>query len=372
MAVYKLFPDKDSFIFTEVPTANAGFDEMLELGSYPVLDVGQTSRFLIHFSDKEIADVIDNKIGNTNFSASLNVKIATAYETPASHSVHAYPVFQYWDGGVGKYGDLPTDKSGCTWRFATAQNTNSWILPHNAVSMSSGVTGSYNDTFPGGGNYYTGSGGYNLHTSQSFETNDNLDLNIDVTNGTLLHYTGSLLNNGFIVKFDDDIEFSLTSSIKHKYYSGDTNTIYAPTLDIKWDDSSYVTGSLSVLTSAQSVINLTNNKGTYPDLDKQRFRFLARPKYPTRTFTTSSIFKTNYALPSQSYWGLKDEYTEEMVIPFDTTYTKISCDSTGPYFDLWMSGLQPERYYRILVKTELDGATTVINNDATFKVVRNG
>ena len=39
MAVYKLFPDKDNFIFTEVPTANAGYDEMIELGSYPVLEI---------------------------------------------------------------------------------------------------------------------------------------------------------------------------------------------------------------------------------------------------------------------------------------------------------------------------------------------
>ena len=51
MAVYKLFPDKDNYIFTEVPQANAGNDEMIELGSYPVLEVGQTARILLHFKD---------------------------------------------------------------------------------------------------------------------------------------------------------------------------------------------------------------------------------------------------------------------------------------------------------------------------------
>ena len=61
-----------------------------------------------------------------------------------------------------------------------------------------------------------------------------------------------------------------------------------------------------------------------------------------------------------------------MVIPFDTNYTKISCDSTGPYFDIYMDGLQPERYYRVLVKSEIDGTNTVIDNGNTFKVVRNG
>ena len=372
MAVYKLFPDKDTYIFTEVSIANAGYDEMIEIGGYPVVEVGQASRILLHFKDTEIANVVDNKIGSTNFSASINLKLASAYETPASHSVHAYPIYEYWDGGVGKYGDEPYDKSGCTWRYAGAQNSNSWTLPHNTITMPVNITGSYNSTHLGGGNWYTGSNGYDLHSSQSFELNDNIDLNIDVTNGVLLHYTGSITNNGFILKLDDAYEFNTTSSIRHKYYSSDTNTIYPPTLDIKWDDSSYVTGSLSVLDTTEAVIDLTNNKGSYPDIDKQRFRLLARPKYPTRTFTTGSIYKTNYALPSGSYWGLRDEFTEEMVIPFDSDFTKISCDSTGPYFDLFMDGLQPERFYRVLIKTVLDGTTTVVNNNSTFKVIRNG
>ena len=61
-----------------------------------------------------------------------------------------------------------------------------------------------------------------------------------------------------------------------------------------------------------------------------------------------------------------------MEIPFDTAFTKISCDSTGPYFDVYMSGLQPERYYKILIKSTLDGTTSVFDDDNIFKVVRNG
>ena len=61
-----------------------------------------------------------------------------------------------------------------------------------------------------------------------------------------------------------------------------------------------------------------------------------------------------------------------MVVDFDTKFTKVSCDSQGSYFDVYMDGLQPERYYRILVKTTLDGSTTVIDNQNIFKVVRNG
>ncbi len=61
-----------------------------------------------------------------------------------------------------------------------------------------------------------------------------------------------------------------------------------------------------------------------------------------------------------------------MVFDFDTTYTKISADDTSNYFDIYMDGLQPERYYRLLIKTEIDGSTSIVDTDQTFKVVRNG
>ena len=372
MAVYKIFPNKDTFIFTEIPFANAGYDEMIELGGYNISEIPQMSRILIQFPDNETNSVINEKINNNNFSASLNIKIASAYETPVSHSVLAYPVFEPWDGGVGKYGDYPWDESGASWRYALDRRQGSWTLAHNTVNMPQYTTGSYLEGYPGGGNWYTGSNGINLESVQNFEVNDDVDLDLNVTEAVKLFNSGELNNNGFIVKFSNDLEFNVTSSVRHKFYSSDTNTIYPPTLDIKWDDSSYLTGSLDVLGTDIAEIDLTNNKGQYPDIGKQRFRLLARPKYPVRTFSTSSVYKTNYALPQESYWGLRDEFTEEMVIPFDDEFTKISCDNKGPFFDVYMDGLQPERYYRVLVKSVIDGTTAVINKDNVFKVVRNG
>lgn len=180
------------------------------------------------------------------------------------------------------------------------------------------------------------------------------------------------MNNGFILRLQPDLEFNTTASIRLRYFGADTNTIYPPSLDFKWDDSTYNTGSLSVLNTSIVTIGIANNRGTYSDVGKQRFRLTAKPKYPTRSFATTSVYLVNYALPSGSYWGLRDENTQEMVVDYDTNYTKVSCDSTGPYFDVYMDGLQPERYYRILVKSTLDGSTTVIDNNNVFKVVRNG
>lgn len=369
MAVYRIFPEKDTFISSENVLGNAGKDEIIELGGYPdIAGVGQTNRILIKYSDSEIDRVITDKIGGQGYSASLNLYLADAYELPVDYTVYAYPVYGIWDNGVGKFGDIPTNKSGVSWKYRQASETNAWLLG----SFPTYVTGSYDSPLVGGGNWYTASAGYNMEFTQSHNTTSTHDVNLNVTKAVELMHAGTLSNNGFILKLSDDIEYNMSSSIRLKYYSADTNTIYPPFLEFKWDDSTYNTGSLSVLSNSISTINLTNNKGKYPDTGKQRFRISAKPKYPVRTFVTSSVHLTNYALPSASYWGLRDENTEEMVVDFDTQFTKISCDSNGGFFDVYMDGLQPERYYRILVKTTLDGSTTVVDNQNIFKVVRNG
>ena len=117
---------------------------------------------------------------------------------------------------------------------------------------------------------------------------------------------------------------------------------------------------------------LRKKENSNKDEGKTRFRLHARPKYPPRTFTTSSAFIKNYYLPTTSYWGLKDENTEEMVVDFDTNYTQISCDATSSFFDIHMDGLEPERYYRLLVKTVIDGSDVIVDDDQIFKITRNG
>jgi hypothetical protein len=83
------------------------------------------------------------------------------------------------------------------------------------------------------------------------------------------------------------------------------------------------------------------------------------------------LYTVNKALPQTSYWAVQDAKTEDMVINFDDTYTKISCDGTSSYFNMYMNGLEPERYYKILIKTDLsDGESYEIDNNLIFKVVR--
>ena len=184
-------------------------------------------------------------------------------------------------------------------------------------------------------------------------------------------YSGSLSNNGFLLKINDAYENYTTASVNLKYFGSDTHTIFPPYLELKWDDTTY-SSTLTELDTDIATIKIKNHKPEYVDSDKVRFRISARPKYPARTFTTSSIYLTEYKLPSASYWAIQDDFSQEMIVDFDTTYTKISADNTSSFFDIYMDILQPERYYKLLVKTTLNGSTIVLDNNNIFKVVKNG
>jgi hypothetical protein len=55
-----------------------------------------------------------------------------------------------------------------------------------------------------------------------------------------------------------------------------------------------------------------------------------------------------------------------MVVDYDTSYTKISCDRISNYFDVYMNGLEPERYYKILIKTILSTKEIIVLIKITF------
>ncbi len=60
-----------------------------------------------------------------------------------------------------------------------------------------------------------------------------------------------------------------------------------------------------------------------------------------------------------------------MVVDFDTSYTKVSADDNGSYFKVYMGGLEPERYYQLMVKVIVGDETLIIEDKGNyFKVVR--
>ena len=159
MAIYRIFPENDTFIFTENVTGNAGLDEINEIGGYPVAGVGQACRKILKVKTADIQTAINNKVGANLFTASLHLSLASAYELPQSYTLYSYPIYDSYTPGVGKYGDVPVDTSGVAWTFPTgyeSADSTKWSTPLYATVA--GVTGSYKESgslgYGGGGAWY--------------------------------------------------------------------------------------------------------------------------------------------------------------------------------------------------------------------------
>lgn len=334
MAVYKIFPEKDNYISSINPKNNYGRDEILELSSG-----NNISRILMKFPQEELLDIIDKSSGS--FQSNLKMYLAGGYY-PVEFDVNITPLSQSWDMGTGRDKDIPNP-----------QNGSCWDQPLNISS-----SWDYWDTMP---NIYK--------ISQSFNYNTFKDINKDVTSIVEGWYSGDMNNNGFLIKFPQDLESS-SFGYYIQYFSIDTHTIYPPQLEIYWNDVNY-SSSLSIINSSNFITKISNLQKEYTEGEKYKFIIKNRDLYPTRNFQTSSLYLNNKILPEESWWCLKDIKTEEIVINYHDIGTKIGADNNGNYFYLDFNGLQPERYYQILIKTIINNETIIIDNKSNyFKLIR--
>lgn len=362
MAIYKIFPEKSATLYSFYPLLNTGLDEILELSTFKsILDTNEVSRPIIKFSNSEIEDVINNKV-SSSYEATLKLSLAYASQLPLNYNIHCYPLAIDWNVGTGRLANSPITTDGVSWQYAT---DNEWFIDN---SFPSGTTGSYQSgSNHGGGLWYTSS---LFESTQSFNNKSSKDIELNITN-IVEAWDNSVIDNfGVIIKHDDLIEFTTSSKFETKYFSNNTHTIYPPCLEIKWNDYIYNTGSLSSVSSEQIVVTLGNNKGEFQQDSIQKFKINVRDKYPARSFQSSSVYLNNKILPTSSYWSIKDLDTEEIIIDFDENYTKISSDSNGNYFYIYLSGLEPERYYKILIKTIINGSTLILDDNYYFKIIR--
>ena len=69
-----------------------------------------------------------------------------------------------------------------------------------------------------------------------------------------------------------------------RYFSRETHTIYVPKLTMYWDNSTYTTGSLSLI-DTESYDVYTRVKPTYKDTEIAKIRLFGRDKYPQKSAT---------------------------------------------------------------------------------------
>ena len=388
--IYTIYAQKDATIYEKSETKNTGLDQVLELTHEYDGASKYNSRVLLKFDTAQLQSKINSgKIPLNSARYYLSLRATEVKEIPQEYTVYAYPLSSSWTNGTGRYYNSPLTTDGVSWKYRTSKTVGTeWEIPPAiidyewdsisqtwvdaniifGVNLTANVTSSY-FTKEGGGTWWNYD---NLECTQSFSF-ESSDIYMDVTQIVKKWVTGSgrFNNDGMIIKFSNDIESSTEEYASLKFFGTDSNTIYVPRLHIIWDDSSFSTGSLTQVSDDNTVLNVKLKK-TYSENEKAKIRVYANQRYPQKTYTTQSYYTKSYFLPTSSYYEVRDAYTDEVILPFNTTGSKISCDSDGNYFNLWMDSFQAERFYRILIKTETDGGDTVqiFDNNYYFKVVR--
>ena len=386
MAHYFLFPEIDTTLYSHPDRSemNVGSDEILEVVKErgTINQVLYPSRILIKFKNDDIQSTIENLIGSSTFNSSAQVNLQLTAAEPknllSTLNLELFAVSQSWDEGTGRYSNFPTGSNGASWKY---RNNTTVATEWTTSSFASSTTGSVDSSSPitqGGGVWYTGSG---FTSTQQFLIGDSLDTNFDVTDiikkfsaslFTNATYPTGIENNGFLIKKPKTIEENTSASFGElQYFSVDTHTIHPPKLVFKWDDSSFpsaYTGSSKQ--SGNLNVSLYRNQEEYNQNDEAIFRIHVRDKYPVRQFASSSNYLNTGYFTTASYYSVRDAHTEQEIIPFDTSYTKLSADNEGMFFKLYMKGLQPERYYRVLFKHINNDGTKIYDDKYYFKVVR--
>ena len=126
MAVYKIFPTKDSTIYSRYPAKNTGLDSILEVNADFSTQTAHVSRYLVQFSQTEINSIIDDKVGTSSFQANLKNFIASAQHLNTDTTLEVYPVSGAWNMGTGKFNDTPETDNGVSWKFKEYSGSNPW------------------------------------------------------------------------------------------------------------------------------------------------------------------------------------------------------------------------------------------------------
>ena len=377
---YFIYPDADTTLYQSSGSTNTGLDEILEIEkvmSTAGLNI-KISRILMKFDLSEISQSMHSGIISTDAKFYLNMYDANSQNLSTSQSLYAYPVSQSWQEGQGFLHDSPSTDEGASWNFKDGATQKSYWL-----------TGSHAQVSSSGGAWFS-----EVYASQSFEY-ETSDMRMDVTPIVNKWLNQTYPNEGFIIKrsgsfgnADNNVDEGSQDRLgTFKFFSRQTHTIYPPKLEVEWVDTKWSTGSLSALSSTEledMAVYMKGLRPEYKEKSKVKFRLVGRAKYPTKSYSnTASEYLTAKYLPSGSkeqiggtgaYYSVRDTQTEDVIIPFGSG-SLISCDSTGNYFNLWMNGLQSERYYKFEFKV-VSGSNTVdetiqyFDDDFVFKVVR--
>jgi hypothetical protein len=366
MAYYFITASKDASIYLQQPFQNTGLDEILEVSKVFYGSIKDVSRTLIKFD----FDTLSNKI-NTNEieidEIKLILKETESTQIPLKYVISVHPISGSWEMGIGSRFDNITIE-GVTWKYREGGSRIDWL---NGILLAEGSDSAPNDGT--GGIWYT-----LVSSSQNFDY-QTADLDIDVKNIVETWLSGTLPNDGFIIKYPTELEGFVTEVGQTdvdtndygqlKFFSKETNTIYQPKVRIGWNDQIFETGSLQPLQSDNPIIRIKNFKTEYKVNTINLFRLAGRDKFPLKTFTNTFPYGDTLFLPFDTLYQIRDFASNDVIIPF-SIFSKVSCDTDGNFIKLDFTNWEADRVYKIEFKIKINGVEYYFDNNYTFKLIK--
>lgn len=338
-----LLPTDDATIYQRYPTNNTGLDEILEIGkNIKSLDSNKmyasgSSRALLNF---EIPSAQQYPTSSTYW---LNLKIANASDVNRYQTLEVYPITQPWVEGSGYfYQDVKNAEDGVTWLDSLVGAP--WSSSGGDIDIT--VSASY--------------------TVSKFPIRD---IKIDVTNiiAPVVAGTNQTPWYGLMVKFPTLDELNSKNKGNIKVFSSNTHTVFTPTLEVNYVDQTFITGSLKRIPNSNLSIISKNLKESYTQGEVDKIYFVVRDKYPDKRFDAVQRYRSQYYLPSESYFRIRDDVSGVILYDFDQ-YSAINCDTSGSYFLLNTSQLEPHRYYTVDLKVKSGNLVFFPEFTYTFRV----
>jgi hypothetical protein len=356
MAYYFITASKDASVYLQQPNQNTGLDQILEVSKVYYGNIKDVSRALIKFDLNALSQSIASG-DTTPTDIRLIMRETESNEIPLEYTIYAYPISQSWEMGNGtRFDDIST--TGVTWTYRDGQSAIDWIT----TNLTTGSDSNPNDGT--GGTWYT-----IVSASQSFNY-ETADLNMNVKGIVNQWLSGSLPNDGFILKYSSSLENNTSDYGQLKFFSKETYTIHQPKLVISWDDQTIATGSLQPLdvVSNDIVVRVKNLSTNYKIGSTKKLRIVGREKYPVKTFTNSFSYNDIKYLPITTYYQIKDLLSDDIIIPFGE-HSKVSCDSLGNFIELNFSNWEVNRTYKLEFKMLSDGDEIYYDDEITFGII---
>jgi hypothetical protein len=405
------YPSKDTTIYKlkSKRELNYGNSEILEITNTHNNSNGHNlSQILIKFDIPIDTDTLESYL---DFSAELNLKITHVENIDSGNFLEVFPINCEWTEGTGAGVDYDPVYGPTNWLYSSDVK---WLHDNDGIL---GAT-YFDKKIDCCGNYKNINTGIELTEKTS-------DLRINVTDIVKYWIKNDIENNGFVLKLRNESVTNQFGSIK--FFSSSTNTIYSPRLKVSYDDFEFLevktevktdndlsgslgSGSLGsgtlkhecdggdgldfeefdidkVITescdfyktfSSEKIeienleeltgdvhVKIKNIKKEYKVSEIIKFRLGVRNKNPIKKIKKRAVYTASYYTTNELYYSIIDAETQEVIIDFDK-YSRISCDTTGHYFNISFLNISPGRYYKFLILVKSEEGDYITEEQRTF------